>query len=136
MQINKNNSYSLIEIIVIIIIISISAAFVFQNYSRSKERAKERTANLNLVEIHSAALIHESNHSEFPQSGDLDHINSTLNLKIKDKDFTYYFESSGYSYIATADRLGDLYKLTVTEADLNNNNPTCSDGKNKCPSKF
>ncbi|MBU0469625.1 MAG: hypothetical protein KJ736_11285 [Candidatus Omnitrophica bacterium] len=134
MQINKNNSYSLVEIIAIVIIISVSAAFVIPNYSRSKEIAKERNANLNLVAIHSATLIYESKYSEFPQSGDLDHINMTLNLNIKDKNFIYYFESSDYSYIATAERLGNLYKLTATEADLSDNNPTCTDGIKNCPS--
>ena len=136
MQTNKNTGYSSVEIIVIIIIIGISAAFVIPNYSKAKEIAKERNANLNLVAIHSACLIYQTKHSKFPQSGDIEHINNTLNLTIQDKHFIYYLESSDYSYIATAERIGNLYKLTATEDALNDNNPTCVDRLKKCPSNF
>lgn len=136
MQINKNKSYSLVEIIVIIAVIIAAAVFVIPNYSIARERANERNANLNLIAIHSAALMYQSKHSKFPESGDLEHINNTLNLKIEDKNFTYYFDSNNYSYSTTAHRLGNLYILTVTEDNLSNNNPICSDGTKKCPSKF
>jgi len=91
-MIQKRTGVTLMEMMVVVVVIGILAGFAIPSYTKSKERAYERTAVNHLNLINEALGLYWAHEGAYPSTSDLDNlseINNTLSLGIMDADMTY-----------------------------------------------
>ena len=132
--------FTLIELITVVIIIGVIAAFAIPSYQTAIERTHRRDAETNLMNIHSANKIYNSeNNNYWPNTGvsqDVNAINSALKLSIIPNGMTYSCTGTASTFTCTAVRNPSIYTITITQTPISLNpstNPSCTNGTGTCP---
>jgi len=124
----NSKAFTLTELIIVIILIGIIAGFAVPNYGKAIRKAHERDAIIQLTAIHAANLMYQAQQRTFlPQgAGDLNAINTGLNLNIIANGMTYTYQNPfgvlPYAGLATWIGAGATFRLGVS---VFHNNKTC-----------
>ena len=123
MPYKKCRGISLVELIVVIIIIAILASLALPQFTKTKERAWDKEATINLKLIRAAGKLYRmENTFYYPYTGyapaNTDDINTNLKLSLTTKNWIYSILTP-LSGTATASRVGAdrTWTLTMTDAD-------------------
>lgn len=134
----RHRAFTLIELIAAVIIIAIIAAFAVPNYTKTIERAHLKDATANLIAVHAAQQVRNSEEGEYyPDTAitvNTAAINTNLKLNIIEQGMTYSCTgTNGTTFTCDAVRSGSSpYTVRVTQAPLSVTNPQCISGAS-CP---
>ncbi len=125
----QHRGFTLVELIVALLIVSVIAGFGFPNFSKTINRAKASDAIKNLGVIHAANMLYRTRTGVFFTAGDINAINSILNLSINANGVNYAC-TTGTTCVATGP--GSVFVATLTfNTPLSGGNPTCP--QSVCP---
>ena len=130
---SNQKALTITEIMVSVIILSVIAAFAIPNFVKSIRKNHIRTANFNLIALHSAQQAYRARHStfyDFDGSETLATANSIFSLNISDTDHNYLFSGNTTSFTIIARPSDSAYDLTLTQATIGPTNPQCT---GSCP---
>jgi len=124
----SQQAFTLMEVLTVVVIAGAVAVLGVPRLGNVLEHNYCRTAQMNLVAIHSAVKIyHIRNRQYFSGAADLGNINTTFGLQIYDPKFTYTYTGVIADYTALATRTGGPnYNCSVSPRALNSNNPLCA----------
>lgn len=122
------------ELMIVVSILGVIAAFAIPNYTKSVERSHRRDAETQLTTIWSANQIYRAQNGNYwPNDAagrGIADINNDLGLGIIPNGMTY---SCAGAFTCTAARQPPAasFTITVTEAQIDGSNPSCTAGS--CP---
>ena len=124
---DKNQAFTLTELMIVVVILGIMAGFAIPNYQRAIVRAHERDAVIQLTALNAANLIFYTNNNN--QYGgpfnSLQAINAGLGINIIANDMTYAYNlTAPTTYNATA-QYGANFTIRVNETAVSGTNPCC-----------
>lgn len=136
---NKENAFTLVEVLIAVVLLGILAAVALPQYSKSIRKGHERDAIIQLTAIHASNEIYKaSGRTYYSSSGStepIETINDEFDLSIIPNGMIYsYVSADGSSYEATAEWAeagANDYTIMVVGQNLGATNPCCSDGT--CP---
>ncbi|MBZ0165742.1 MAG: type II secretion system GspH family protein [Candidatus Omnitrophica bacterium] len=134
MHIQKNQGFTIIELLVVVTLIGLIAAFTIPDYTKTVAKSHERDLILQATTVHGANMIYQAQNGTYwvaANESNLGTINSSLNISLMaQSSATFNYNSDGSTF--TFDGSWGGFTVRVTQAALSGANPSCGGGT--CPS--
>ena len=134
----KSKAFTLVELMVVVVIVGIFATLAYPMFSKTMTQARIRDAARQLSAMHAAVLIYRAQNGQFYESSgwlSLASFNTEHDTNFTaESGMTYFYVTTGSpptAFTAGAiwnEGLSDEWRVEVSEAALDTNNPCCRSG--------
>jgi type II secretory pathway pseudopilin PulG len=133
--VKNKTSFTIMEIMVTIVILALITAFAVPQYQKATQKARERDAAVQLISIHAANVLYESQTGSYlpAAGGGLNDMNTGLGLRIMANGLIYnYVRPFPNQFTTTAAWVdgngGIIFRLRINDQPVSSSSPCCDAG--------